>query len=103
MLVKFMVIFLKVVRALTCDKDKNGVQTGNPSFAKLAFWLVLGKFLSNPRLFTQFWFYLLVTILAYILFGTKFLPAFFAARGLKPFGSKDEAYDGEGGKDKEDV
>ncbi len=67
--------------ALLCDKKK-GEMTTNPSFAKIAFWLILSKFYANPQDFSQYWFYTVGALLAYILFGTKFLPAWFASRDL---------------------
>lgn len=77
-------LFLSIIRALLCDKDKDGSITSNPSFAKFAFWLILAWFLPKPTAFNQYWFYVVAALLAYILFGTKFLPAFFASKKIAP-------------------
>lgn len=69
-----------ITLALFCDKSKNGSLTPHPSFAKFAFWLILVWFLPKPAAFTEYWFYTLACLLAYILFGTKFIPTFLAGR-----------------------
>jgi uncharacterized protein involved in response to NO len=77
---KFFKAVSAIVKALFCDKDVNGRQTTIPSFAKMAFWILIAYFLNRPGIFTQWWFYVIASLLAYILFGTKFIPAFFANR-----------------------
>lgn len=75
---KLLRVLCSIIRSLFCDKNSRGSQTGTPSFSKFAFWTLILWFLPRPEAFGQYWFYTVAALLAYILFGTKFIPAFFA-------------------------
>lgn len=67
----------KLTKAILCDKDENGKMTTTPSFAKLWFLVIMATLLKKPDSMSEWWWLVCATILAYILFGSKFIPAFF--------------------------
>lgn len=65
-----------IVQALFCDKSPSGEMTTTPSFSKLAFWIILGRFIDRPGLYSDNWLYTILALLIYILLGMKCVPLF---------------------------
>lgn len=79
---KAVITFLK---AMFCDKDKDGNLSTTPSFAKVWFLIVMIRLLKKVDSMNEWWWLVVASILSYILFGAKFIPAFFQSKSSSSY------------------